>query len=173
MRCLLSRTVRTAVGTLTLALLVAVAGCGPKTGTVSGKVTYKGEPLKGGNVIFASEKGQSLLAPIGEDGTYTIQNVPVGEAKIAVKTKHLGIVAAMAKMKGAGGPPQDTSGGVGAPKKLTPEEAVRRFVAIPAQYEDTETSGLTFTVKGGSQSHDIPLTGNLGTGKGSGGGPKQ
>jgi hypothetical protein len=172
MRCFLSKELRIRwAGLLALALLPGVVGCGGGgTGTVSGKVTYQDGPVKGGNVILASPKGKSVMAPINEDGTYTAKDVPVGDVKIAVQTKALGIRAAMAKnSKIPANSPMLASG-------MPPDEAARRFVAIPDQYEDSESSGLTFVVQKGPQEHNIPLTGKLGSGsgskpKGSGSGP--
>jgi len=140
-----------------------LSGCSQPTATVSGKVTYQNGPVKGGTVTFAGSKGQSVSAEIKEDGTYTAEKVPIGEAKISVSTRSLGVVASMPK---GSLPPekQATSGG------MSPEEAKRRYVAIPTLYESPETSGLTYTVVGGSQQHDVPLTGGLTPGGGSGGG---
>jgi len=175
MRWVLSKALRTCAGFLALAVL-AVVGCGGGgTGTITGKVTYKGKDgnvvtLKGGNVIFASEKGPSLQAEIKEDGTYTLENVPVGEAKVAVRTAWLGIQAAMGK-GAASGPPKDASGPM--PGKMTPDVAARKFVAIPSRYETPDGSGLVYAVKKGSQTHDIPLEGPLDSGGGSVGGPSK
>jgi hypothetical protein len=170
MRCFLSRS----LGLLALVALSGVVGCGGGgTGTVSGKVTYKdakgGEvPVKGGTVIF-NAKSKSVSADINEDGTYTAKDVPVGEAKIAVQTKALGIRAAMGKEKSIPADSPMFKGG------KSPEEAARRFVEIPENYEDAQTSGLTYVVKLGPQDHDLPLSGKLGGGsgkhKGSSGGP--
>jgi len=151
-----------------------ISGCGGRaTGTVTGKVTYQNGPVKGGQVIFAGPNGQSVLAEIKEDGSYVAEKVPVGEAKIAVMTKSLGVTASMPK---GAMPPGKQSG------TMSPEEAKRRYVAIPANFETPETSGLTHTVVSGTQEKDIPLTGSLppggkgsGSGKGgsSGGPPKK
>src|SRR4051794_4850492 len=140
-------------GLLVLATVPWLAGCGKPVATVTGKVTYQNGPVKGGHVIFAGSGGQSVLAEIKEDGTYRAEKVPVGDAKIAVQTKALGVVAAMPK---SSLPPEKQKGG-----RMSPEEAKRRYVAIPPNYEDPETSGLSYTVVSGSQEHDIPLTGGM------------
>jgi hypothetical protein len=67
---------------------LGLAGCGSSSGIVTGKVTYNNRPLKGGNVTFVGANG-SASARINEDGTYTIDKVPTGEAKIAVETSSL------------------------------------------------------------------------------------
>jgi hypothetical protein len=49
-------TVRRAAGVLALPLLLAAAGCGGG-GTLSGKVTYDGQPMPGGTVAFTPAQG--------------------------------------------------------------------------------------------------------------------
>src|SRR4051812_29066823 len=72
-----------------LVLTASLAGCAKPTGSVSGKVTYKGNPLKGGNVIFLKADGQSEWADIGEDGKYQIDKILAGPVKIGVVTSTL------------------------------------------------------------------------------------
>src|SRR5437660_1764669 len=75
------------VGAAALALLPPSAGCAG-SGTITGKVTYQGRPLTGGTVQFTSTKGRGTrTVQIGEDGSYTIPNMPTGPVKIAVETK--------------------------------------------------------------------------------------
>src|SRR5256885_16873266 len=70
---------------LALASVLAASGCGG-TGTITGKVSYKGTPLKGGTVYFISAGGFVGQSPIEEDGTYTIPKMPPGEVTITVET---------------------------------------------------------------------------------------
>jgi hypothetical protein len=58
-----------------------------RTGTVSGKVTFRGQPLPGGMVTLqAIDNGELRIFPgmIQKDGSYTVANVPVGPAKVGV-----------------------------------------------------------------------------------------
>jgi len=141
-------------GAVLLLVSLVAGGCGPRTGTVTGKVTYQNTALRGGNVTFIGANGRSATAPIGEDGRYTAERVPVGEVKITVETKSLAKQATLPKYKAPPG-----AGGDYKPPDLS--EAKKRYVAIPHHYADPATSGLTFTVKGGSQEHDLPLTGAI------------
>ena len=52
----------------------AMIGCsrGPKTVPVTGKVTYQGQPLKFGSVMFQPEKGRMAKGQIQPDGTFTL-----------------------------------------------------------------------------------------------------
>jgi hypothetical protein len=70
----------------------APAGCGPGNGLtmgrVSGQVTYKGEPVEVGEVLFVpdSEKGNNgvpSMGVIGKDGRYTMSTQDAGDGVIA------------------------------------------------------------------------------------------
>ncbi len=141
------------LGALALVGALAVVGCGGGggRGTVSGKVTYKGTALKGGRVIYSSATGANTAADIGEDGTYTAQLVPTGPAKISVQTSYL----QMARARGYA-PPKDQKAPEGYQMGGDPNMA-KRFVKIPDQYENADTSGLTYDVKRGDQKHDLEL----------------
>jgi hypothetical protein len=69
-----------------LVLLVSAASAQKKTGTITGKITYKGEPLTGGFVTFITENAKSD-GRINADGTYRVRGLPVGGAKIVIKSK--------------------------------------------------------------------------------------
>jgi hypothetical protein len=146
-----------------LLFLPALSGCGRQTGHLSGKVIFNGKPLPGGWLTFrpADAKANAVPALIGEDGSYEA-TVPVGEVTISVDNREL--------------QPPDRSGGVrpGLPPGIKlPDGAAKaaaeaptaggtklagHYVAIPDKYYRAETSGLTHTVKTGSETHDIELT---------------
>jgi len=144
---------------LVLVLAVLSAGCGSK-GTVSGKVFYRGKPLPRGMVTFVPEgKGETRTARINEDGSYRIDRVPAGPAKIAV----ISYAGPSASLPGPGSrtpgimerkPPKDAPPEV---KDIFPSGKTSEYVTIPKQYEDPDKSGLTYTVKSGSQDFDIQL----------------
>jgi hypothetical protein len=145
---------------------LAVTGCGgASNATVSGKVTYKGAPVKGGYVTFVSANGVTRPGPIAEDGTYTINQLPTGPAKIAVETDSVKPLGGTGKGKTAsGGPPPKKYGPPpGSEQGSVPykppdlSERANRYVQIPEKYADFDKSGLTYTVTGGSQKHDIVL----------------
>jgi len=122
-------------------------GCGTSTGKMSGTVSYKNKPLAGGIVIFVTAQG-SANGTIDTAGGYTVDNVPVGTAKISVFTGG----------GGGGGPimkgPKDR---MTTPKDLPPEaqKALQgskqgsTLVAIPPKYADPNTSDLSVEVKSG------------------------
>jgi hypothetical protein len=134
-------------------VLVGLPGCGGSTGTVTGKVSYKGTLLKGGNITFLGEEGKgSMSAPIGEDGSYKLDRVPVGEAKITVETDSLRR-RTMAPSYQAPPDAPKSAGSAG----ISAEEAQRRFVEIPKVYDDPAQTTLKYTVKAGRQEFDVKL----------------
>src|SRR5262245_55074177 len=79
---------RRCAGALLLGMVLALVGCqGKPTGTVSGKVTHKGQPVKTGNVnLYAPDKGLGHAAKLNESGTFTISEpVVVGTYKVYVQ----------------------------------------------------------------------------------------
>ena len=137
---------------LVLAVSLAAVGCGPSSGAVTGKVTYKDAPLKGGRVHFTASDGKAYSSEIADDGTYTVDKVPVGEAKVSVETSYLNMSGRTPAYK----PPPGTSAPPGAIGN-DPEAMRKKYVKIPDNYEDPEASKLTYTVKPGAQHYDIPL----------------
>jgi len=122
---------------------------------VSGKVSYKGAPVKGGNITFVSSEGKaSASTSINEDGTYTISKVPAGAVQICVETETLN-PAKRSKTPKYSPPP-----GMKAPEGLgsgNTEDLSKRYVWIPPAYANPETTKLAYTVKGGSQEHNLDL----------------
>lgn len=154
MRDAVRQGLRTGLAGLLFATLLAMTGCGSSTGTISGKVSYKDAPLKGGNVTFLTkDKKVSRLSEIQEDGSYKIEKMPAGEVLISVETASLKPPPASrfvnAPPAGANAPP-----GYKAPDF---KEKAKRYVEIPEMYSDPDKSKLTYTVKGGEQNFDIKL----------------
>jgi hypothetical protein len=146
-------------GPLKLGLLIlfglALSGCGaPKsglrglTGSVSGKVTYKGTPVPNGVVTFHGDEGQSTQVPLGEDGTYDAPQVPVGQVSVTIATPPDNSVLLKVAKQWPGG----KRFGVG-----KPIEPPKNVVSIPTKYSNPAQSGLRFNVSEGRQTYDIPL----------------
>jgi hypothetical protein len=142
--------VRTVVGGwagLGLVLGLAVAGCAPGKGSVSGKVTFNDAPLPKGTITFTQQGGdRNPYSALISDGSYSLDGVPAGEMIVTVVTVD------PAKVGGGGGP---APGGEDRPPvggKPSPG-----FVPIPARYGKLEESGLKVTIRPGSQTYDVPL----------------
>jgi hypothetical protein len=103
-----------------------------KTGTVVGKVTYKGQPLAAGMVLFVPERDKSkgYSGAIQADGTYRVQKVPVGESRVMIETD----------------PP------------ARPLKDSKKYIPAPPKYADLKATPLRLEVKPGEQEHDIKLT---------------
>lgn len=132
-------------GTLTLILPILSVGCGssgPAMGRVSGKVTYKGSPLTKGTVTFQSTapNGRNATGEIQSDGSYTLQTEKPGDGALAGDYK-VTIFAHDEELLDY------------IPTKPLPPKRL-----APAKYEKTETSGLTATVKSGSNPLNFELT---------------
>jgi hypothetical protein len=141
-----------AVG-LVLGVALGVTGCGPRTGTVSGKVTYKDQTLRGGRVTFVTPDGVwGGNVEIQEDGSYAFDKVPPGPVKAAVDTRFLAPRPAPAGVKMPAPPPEAEKYGPPVAKN-----AKERYVKIPDQYANPDTSDLTYTVTPGSQTINIEL----------------
>jgi hypothetical protein len=127
-----------------LCVLFVAAGCSRSTGTVSGKVTFKGEPLSVGMVTFVPQEGPTQTCSIEPDGRYTLRKVPVGLCNISVVDGQLsrGLWNLQEKKRVDDNPASKTS---------------PRGLRIPPRYSDPSQSGLTYVVQVGDNSYDIDL----------------
>ncbi len=122
---------------LALLLLAVLAGCGPRLGTVSGEVKFKGQPVANAVIKIQSQTGKKVVAQgTVADGKFTVGGVPVGPAKISIQQ-----VAPPP-------PPKDKDKGKG---KGTPKTATPPPPTIPAKYQQFDSSGLECTVTAGEQ----------------------
>jgi hypothetical protein len=131
----------------------ALAGCGRPTGSVSGKVILKGQPLTAGDVTFIGADQRVASSPIQPDGSYAIPQVAAGKAQIGV-TPPIKVTTGMPRgMKMDGG----KMGAPGADTAAPPPASAGKPPAIPDQYLDPTKSGLTYEVKPGPQDYTIEL----------------
>lgn len=127
--------------------LPGLVGCGgKKNGIVLGKVTYKGQPLGNGTVVFIGADNQGGSSPIAPDGTYKVVNAPSGSVTITVESN----------------PPPPRANTVNMPKMpempgMPKQPEAGKYVRIPDKYRNPKQSGLTYTVQSGKQTHDIVL----------------
>ncbi|MBN2291123.1 MAG: carboxypeptidase regulatory-like domain-containing protein [Pirellulales bacterium] len=113
-----------------LVLAACLPGCKKEEtlGAVSGKVTFKGQPLTEGVVMFVNKaKGVHMTAPVDAEGNYKV------------------VMA-----KGAGLPPGEYQVTVNPPVLDAPMGAgpvqIPVYPNIPQKYRNAKTSGLTLTV---------------------------
>lgn len=158
------------LGTLGVLLaLTAFSGCGPKTATVKGKVTFNGQSVKVGTVAFYPEKGKPVDTQL-EDGQFELKKVPVGPGVFTVDT-----TAAQGMM---GAPPGMATNQPELPPDATEEQRkvyerakeaqskdpgadrMKGAIATPTIYKNSNSSTLKYTVTSGSQEHNLELTGD-------------
>jgi hypothetical protein len=142
-------------------LLACVAGCGASQGRVSGLVLYKGKPLPGGQLTFISADASKrpVSADIDENGRYEAY-LPLGDVAIAVENLNLkppdrlppGFSPLGIKL-----PPAEKQTGEAKPNPAAPQLPPGTYVPIPEKYYDARTSGLTYMVIPGTQTHNIDL----------------
>lgn len=127
-----------AIAALSL-LLPACGSSGPEMASVSGKVTYEGNPVTKGTISFQplDPAGRPAVGEIGPDGSYSLQTeVPgdgalLGEYRVAITAREDVILDYI-------------------PKKPVPPKLL-----VPKKYEDPGTSELKAVVKSGS--NDFPF----------------
>jgi hypothetical protein len=131
---------------LCIVSLAAVSGCdGSKKAknSVTGKVSLDGEPVAG-SITFVSATNKEEVTPIKPDGTYLIENLPPGTYKVLVKSMLGGKLVA---------PPKDKGGA-----EMPSMPGSSKGVDPPEKYASATSSDLTFEVKTGKQTYDIPLS---------------
>jgi hypothetical protein len=136
-----------------LALLVPsgfCAGCAQQPCTVTGRVTFLGQPVTGGSVVLYGEGQFIVRGPIGADGTYTIPNVPRGPVRVAVAPP-LRLPEGMRRK-------YPTPPAINGPIVPDAESLTKDFPTIPARYGVPEESGLAVTVENSVTEFDITLT---------------
>jgi hypothetical protein len=165
------------LGLLVALALVLAAGCNRSNAPakISGKVTYNGQPLKGGEIAFHSENMGTYRSSLAEDGSYDIVDMPAGPMTVTIETDSLNPDKKVPGYPGsAGGRPVVGAGaakgaamdkeraaaerkaGVGGPP--TPEQMRARYTKIPKKYADRTASPLKVDVTAGKQTKDFDLT---------------
>ena len=131
-----------------LTILSVVVGCGAQTGDISGAVSFEGKKLPAGRITFICEGGDKpvLMSSI-TDGAYVIVNAPVGPAQVTVETFEITTTAVPNMIESPLPPDQQND-----------VAAKSDYVKIPAHYKAPTTSGLTYEIVAGNQTHDLNLT---------------
>jgi hypothetical protein len=154
-------------------LLSVVMGCSKPTGSITGKVTFKDAPVKGGSITFSSTEGlPQASGVILEDGTYSIPSITAGSYKVLINTEQYN------PNKGGSGfdkgrkqqpgnpkanekediPGKTIPGGASSnPADMAAAKSGERYVKIPEKYNKAETTDLTYTVVSGAQTKDFEL----------------
>jgi hypothetical protein len=138
---------------LVAVLLAAFSGCSKGQVEVTGKVTYRNEPLPAGTIQFLGSNGLPYAAPIGPDGSYTVC-VPEGEAKVIVVCRDEAQMNAFFQKVGA-----NATGRAGrtSPAPAQSDRPSRQVPFVPQRYADWDASRLTATIETGNNTIDFAL----------------
>jgi hypothetical protein len=172
-------------GYLVLASLIVPAGCGPSNGLtlgrVHGRVTYKGQPIGFGDVLFRPDEASGTSGPlamgtIAGDGTFVLSTEQPGDGAI-VGTHRVGVTGLdPTPVGGSAGPesshkaapkavPKDKKSRTSRPIGLDQPHVVVRGrqgfrLVTPQKLSKPETSGLTAVVSRGSNTVNIVIQEN-------------
>jgi hypothetical protein len=124
--------------------LLFTLGCGSAEplGQVSGKVTFQGEPVGEGTVLFSNpDLGVSAEAELSADGSYTLTTykggLPPGDYKVTVSPPEI---------------PDPSPSGDTEPGMIT-----KPVDNIPEKYRSLDTTPLTVSVQEGTRQFDLLL----------------
>jgi hypothetical protein len=149
---------RTLLGLLLASAWLVPPGCGsghPKTTSVTGSVTYQGQPVGGAQVMFYCKTGRPAEGVTDPAGRFTLttfrdnDGALAGEHAVVIsKPMHAGNVAQKAAIDNPHAPPASPGGARTMPRQ-----------AIPARYALPGQSPLRATVTlGGSNDFTFDLT---------------
>ena len=149
-------------GWIGIALFAFLPGCGGgPPGDVSGTVKLRGQApkLAGLEIVFQSDDGSLVAAPIREDGTYKAEGVPAGVAKVFFSSTSEEAAREGLNTKQGGGRLKKPGGD----KKGTPppklDGVYPKTNPIRQELREASTSKLTVTVasgKGTTFDYDLP-----------------
>jgi hypothetical protein len=122
-----------------MSLFLAASGCGTgaSLGAATGRVTYHGEAVTEGSVMFTDTvRGAAYVAPLDANGKFELQvaagfGVPPGKYVVTIGPPRA--MPSMDPMKNLAGPP-----------------ANKEYKNIPLKYRDEKTSGLEAVVVAGA-----------------------
>jgi hypothetical protein len=129
-------------------VLLSTTGCSGGKATVRGKITYQGKTLAMGTVYVEGADGVQRPGTIMPDGSYQVDQLPAGPARIAVVSPKPAAVdsAAVLGKKSVPRPPD-----------APPLADAAQWFPIPEQYGDPKSSGLAIKLTSGENIHDIKL----------------
>ena len=130
---------------VTITTVLSMQGCsGTPTGRITGKVSFNNKPVFTGTVRVVSEDGKSnSMGAIFEDGSYVVENAPVGKVKVTINIPRL-----------TDGDPTDGKG-----PSLPPEirEMEKKFAEYYKNQEGKSPPKMGFNPEGTTIPHRLAL----------------
>jgi hypothetical protein len=133
-------------------LLVVVVGCGTRSrsGVVSGKVTYKGQPVNDAALLlYAPGAKAPITIPVTAQGEFSIADTPPGEYKVVVEGAKGGAVSVDLRVL-----PRDKQAEL---KEKMKAMSSPTTIPFPKKYKDLRTTDLKCTITDKNQKLDIEL----------------
>jgi hypothetical protein len=134
-------------------VLLPLLGCGPKRelgGSVSGKVTYKGQPVNGAvlRLYPADGEGTVVKVSVGQDGTFHGADLSPGEYKIVVEGSQIppDVMKMPEVAKG-----MDPAKAEEMKKKFQQSHQESPTIAFPNKYKNPATTDLQCKITKGKQ----------------------
>jgi hypothetical protein len=123
------------------AAFLVFVGCGDSsTAPVIGKVTYKGQPVTSGTIMFYPAGGRATAGAISEDGSYELsESALVGSHAVTIESREVTNTSDRPKSL------EDELRGAGV---IRPGQN-RVVWQVPQRYADKNQSGLTAEVHSG------------------------
>lgn len=151
MSCVIRR--RSLAGVIVV-LVLGIAGCGdPPRGDLRGSIRYHGRAVPYGTVLVIASDQQPYYGTIGLDGSYSVKQLPLGPAQVAVNSPDPSFERKLPPEVQAEIDALRAEAGIVLPPK--PPKGV--WFPIPQQYSEPRKSGLTVTVTEPEVVYDITL----------------
>lgn len=136
-----------------------LAGCGPKgkkTGVVTGKITYKGQPVNGAALMLYPASGGDtsvMTVPVTQEGEFRISDVAPGEYKVVVQGSPGSQQVDPRLLKSA--PPEKQA----EMKEKLSHMNTPATIKFPDKYKNLKTTDLKVTVGDKTESKNLELQG--------------
>jgi hypothetical protein len=141
-------------------LLLLLPGCGREYAQVSGQVRLRGKPLQSGFIRFVPKdpKVDAVSSELDAEGRYELM-APLGDMRIAVdQPRKLAPVEDNNEPETPPNAPPLMRRRPDQFKHIKPQGIPDpKSQSVPEKYKDFDSSGLTYTVIRGPQSHDVDL----------------
>ena len=138
---------------------LVLAGCGPKgkkSGVLTGKITYKGQPVNGAALMLYPLSGGDtavMTVPVSQEGEFRISDVAPGEYKVVVQgtagSQQANVSPAMLKNM----PPEKAA----EMKEKLSHMSTPPTIKFPDKYKDPKKTDLRVTVTDKTESKDLEL----------------
>jgi hypothetical protein len=145
---------------VTVALVaLLLTGCGPKgkkTGVVTGKLTYKGQPVNGAALLLYTASGGDtavMTVPVSQEGEFRISDVAPGEYKVVVQGTAGAQQVNPAMLRGMSPEKQAEA------KEKLSHMNTPPTIKFPDKYKALKTTDLRVTVTDKNESKDLDLQG--------------